>query len=177
MGKVRPAGKIRPVEALNKALGVVFSTQFFYISCCNDILRCCLFKSVVLCSYFYKDPRLRPNAIDGVILISYSFTFQWLCVINCAVLYNLIFVIGRAGVNFINILRAAFAPVDLRPTYWRKAQSVKRRSSAQKYHKSGVPTGVIYAQKLLVKQKLSSREYARVKAAHVDEIVEIDETC
>ena len=34
------------------------------------------------------------------------------------------------GVNFTNILQAAFAPVDLRPTYWRTAQRVQRRSWA-----------------------------------------------
>jgi hypothetical protein len=34
------------------------------------------------------------------------------------------------GVNFTNILRAAFAPVDLRPTYWRTAQRVQRISWA-----------------------------------------------
>jgi len=34
------------------------------------------------------------------------------------------------GVNFINVLRAAFAPVDLRPTYWHTAQRVQRRSWA-----------------------------------------------
>ena len=32
VGKVRPAGQIRPAEALNTARGVVFSTQFPYIS-------------------------------------------------------------------------------------------------------------------------------------------------
>ena len=36
----------------------------------------------------------------------------------------------RSGVNFTNILWAAFAPVDLRPTYWRTAQSVQRESWA-----------------------------------------------
>ena len=34
------------------------------------------------------------------------------------------------GVNFTIILWAAFAPVDLRPTYWRTAQSVQRKSWA-----------------------------------------------
>jgi len=34
------------------------------------------------------------------------------------------------GVNFTNVLRAAFAPVDLRPTYWRTAQRVQHRSWA-----------------------------------------------
>jgi len=33
-----------------------------------------------------------------------------------------------SGVNFTNVLRAAFEPVDLRPTYWRTAQRVQRRS-------------------------------------------------
>ena len=33
-------------------------------------------------------------------------------------------------VNFTNILCAAFAAVDLRPTYWRTAQSVQRKSWA-----------------------------------------------
>ena len=32
------------------------------------------------------------------------------------------------GVNITNVLRAAFAPVDLCPTYWRTAQRVQRRS-------------------------------------------------
>jgi len=36
----------------------------------------------------------------------------------------------RPWVNFTNILRAAFAPVDLRTTYWRMAQRVQRRSWA-----------------------------------------------
>jgi len=35
-----------------------------------------------------------------------------------------------SGVNFTNVLRAAFAPVDLRPTYWRTAQRVQSRSWA-----------------------------------------------
>ena len=33
VGKVRPAGQIRPAEAMNMALRVVFSSQFSYISC------------------------------------------------------------------------------------------------------------------------------------------------
>jgi hypothetical protein len=36
----------------------------------------------------------------------------------------------KPGVNFTNVLRAAFAPVDLRPTYWRTAQRGQRRSWA-----------------------------------------------
>ena len=35
-----------------------------------------------------------------------------------------------SGVNFTLILWATFAPVDLRPTYWRTAQSVQRKSWA-----------------------------------------------
>ena len=38
MGKVRPAGQIRPVKALNTARGVVFSTQFPYILCYYDLV-------------------------------------------------------------------------------------------------------------------------------------------
>jgi len=36
----------------------------------------------------------------------------------------------KSGVNFTNVLRAAFAPVDLHPTYWRTVQRVQRRSWA-----------------------------------------------
>ena len=127
----------------NKRLSVVVSNYLFTIlNICIIVCRCILYKLLGMFEIQYWR-KILESSHQKCMIIFFSqkeFYFYFISIFidrrkGNSSKENVTFRQKREfnrwfGVNFINILRASFAPSDLRWTYWRTAWSVQHKSWA-----------------------------------------------